>query len=339
MRRFVLSVAVLVAACGGKGTSSSSSPPPPAFSQGEAPRAAPPSHAVGGFSIQLPSITLQPGDELQPCFVFPLTVDGPSHLVGGGSLTVGKGMHHGNITTRPKTGDGIRSCDTEKDPNIIGGEGFDVLQGGSVLFGSSTQREGTEWQSFPDGHAFRIRDGFEIVARMHYLNTTTAPLTLAPVYAWYTVDESAVVHEIAPFIWTIRDFQIPPQATKTVTGTCRIPQGMHIVNVLPHMHKLGTALTAGFLGGALDGQEFLASKGYDPVNGVIRAYDPPIDLSQGDGVTFACTWNNTLDKTITEGIGDNEMCMLFGYAWPPTATYTAVTSEVGACVYTLPPQK
>ena len=28
----------------------------------------------------------------------------------------------------------------------------------------------------------------------------------------------------------------------------------------------------------------------------------------------------TLDKTITEGIGDNEMCMLFGYAWPPTAT-------------------
>lgn len=334
----VVSLAVVLASCGGKGSGSTSAPAPlPSFSHGTPPQNAKPSNTVGGFSITLPSITLQPSDEQQPCWVFPLNLDGPSHIVGGASLTVGPGMHHGNITTRKKTGDGIRPCNDANDPALVGGEGFDVLNGGSVLFASSTQRTGVEWQSFPDGTGYRVKDGYEIVARMHYLNVSGGPLTVTPSYQWYTVDESTLVHELAPFVWTYHDFTIPPQSTKTVTGTCDFPAGMHIVSLLPHMHKLGTAFTAGFLGGQLDGQRFLDSKGYDPEKGVIEQYDPPIDLTQGDGATFACTWNNTLGKVITEGIGDNEMCILFGYAWPPETTYSAVTGDSGACVYAVPP--
>jgi len=323
---------IALAACGGPGASGPEATA--GFTVGKPPRQSAPSNSVGGFSIDLPSATLMSGEEVTPCFIFPLVVDGPSRLVGGASLTVAPGMHHGNITTRPKTGEGIRAC----PPDDAGapGEALDIAAGGAVLFASSTQISGTEWQSFPEGMAYRVRDGFEIVARMHYLNVTQAPLTIAPSYRWYTIDEGSLTQELGPFAWVDNDIHIPPLSTWTAGGSCEFPAGMHLVNVLPHMHKLGVAFDAAFVGGKLDGQKFLDSPGYDPDRGVLLQYDPAIDLSQGTGASFSCTWKNTLDQEIVEGIGDNEMCILFGYAYPPQSAFSALASGAG-CVYLAPP--
>jgi hypothetical protein len=61
---------------------------------------------------------------------------------------------------------------------------------------------------------------------------------------------------------------------------------MHVVTVLPHMHRLGIEFDAGVTGGALDGQ--------------------------------------------------NEMCMLFGYAYPRSYAYSAAATS-GSCVLVSPP--
>lgn len=147
----LLSLAALLGCDGGE--PAPTEPPGPVIPVGKAPRKSPPMNPVGGFSIQLPKVTLKPGDERSPCFIFPLDLKGPSHFVGGASLTVGAGMHHGNITSRPKTGEGIRPC--PKDEGGLAGEAVDIAKGGAVLFGSSTQISGTEWQSFPEGMAYR----------------------------------------------------------------------------------------------------------------------------------------------------------------------------------------
>lgn len=302
---------------------------------GHPPSQRPPASVVGGFKIEVPPVTLAPGEELQPCFIFPLDLRGPSRLVGGGSLTVGAGMHHGNVNTRKKTGEGVRPCPADGQ----GGEGFvgfDILDGGAVLFGSSTQVSGTEWQSFPDGMGYRVRDGYEIIARMHYLNTSAASVTVAPVYEWFTIDEASLTQELGAFLWQYTTIEIPPDSQRTATGACSFPQPMHLVTVLPHMHKLGTAFTGSYLGGPRDGQLFLDSRGYDPQSGVMVQYEDPVDLSQGDGASFACTWKNTLDKTITEGVGDNEMCILFGYAYPPANAFSANATDT-SCIYLAPP--
>jgi hypothetical protein len=337
-------VALLAACSGGNETGgggaggeagSGGSTAEPGVPVGHAPRATPPAHIVGGFGITVPAVTLMPGEEQEPCYIFPLEVSGSSRIVGGGKLTVGAGMHHGNITTRPKTGEGVRPCPA--DSSGLAGEADDILKGGAVLFGSSTQVVGSEWQSFPEGMGYRLRDGFEIVARMHYLNVSGEPITVTPSYEWYTVDEASITQELGPFAWTLHGFSIPPQSEATVQASCDFPEPMHVISVLPHVHRLGRRFTAGFLGGAHDGQLFLDSPGYDPATGVIVAYDAPgVDLSQGDGVTFGCTWKNTLDKTVVEGIGDNEMCILFGYAWPPEDAFSTTATE-GGCVYVAPP--
>lgn len=305
------------------------------FTNGAAPPKQPPAHVAGGFSIDLPPAILLPGEEQTPCYIFPIELEGPSHFVGGGSLLPGPGMHHGNITTRPKTGEGIRPC--PDDEGGLQGEAADVVKGGTVLFGSSTQIQEEEWLTFPEGMAFRIKDDFEIVARTHYLNTTQAPITVTPVYRWYTIEEASLTQEVGPFIWIRSAFEIPPLSEHTASANCQIPEPMHVSMLLPHMHRLGRSMNAWFLGGSRDGQLFLESRGYDPENGVIRQYDPAVDLSQGDGVGFSCSWSNSLNKTIVEGIGDNEMCMAFGYAWPPEHAFSVKATGEDACVYLAPP--
>ncbi len=335
MRSALLLVMVL-----GCGTSNGADPATtdagvvPSIPVGQPPRKAKPPNVVGGFSMALPKVTLQPGEEKSYCFAAPITMTGSSYMVGGAVLRVGKGMHHGNVTTRPqrttKPGGGVVGCGPST-AGAIGGEGQDVIDGGSVLFGSTTQVAGEEWQSFPEGMAFRVKPAFEIAARMHYLNATKEPIDIAPVYEWFTVDEAKVKTELAPFFWVNKNINIPPHTKQTIKASCALPTPMKIVTLMPHMHKLATGFTAGYLGGPLDGKNFLESKGYDPDRGLIMQWDPGVDTAQGEGVTFSCSWENTFDKTIVEGIGDNEMCMAFGYGYPAGKVYTLLGAENGVC--------
>lgn len=305
----------------------------------------PPAHPVGGFSIDLgdPSIQgteLAPGAELFPCVVFPLDISGPSNLVGGGMLTTSPGLHHGNITTRPSDGiAGIHACANQSwTADNTGQEAIDVLNGGAVLFGSTTQIEVNEWQSFPCGMGYAVKPGYQIVANMHYLNPTSETLTPKPKYQWYTIDPKTLTQQLYPFAWELSTFSIPPYTQQTFTGACALSSPMHVVNVLPHMHQLGVGLNLSYLGGSLDGQPFLTSKGYDPDSTLQVQYTPAVDLGQGTGFSMSCTWNNTTDQTIVEGTGINEMCIIFGYGWPEDAAYSSVFSAGGtsSCFSTVP---
>jgi hypothetical protein len=317
MKRVVLAFALV--ACSNGSSLPKGAPPP----------RQPPANAAGEFTTVLPSVTLMPGEESLPCWVMPLDVSGPSRVVGGATLSVGPGMHHGNVVARKAVGDSNRACnDGEMGDDK---QALDVANGGAVLFGSSTQITGDEWQSFPKGMGYRLGANLQIVARMHYLNATAQPVTVTPRYQWYTIDESTLTQEIAPYIWDNEDINVPAGGDQTLRGTCMFPDSMHIVTAMPHMHKLATAFRAGFVGGALDGQAFLDSPGFNPDKGLITQYDPQVDLGQGAGAWFECDWHNTLDQAVTFGIGNNEMCMMFGYAWPPAAAYTTQVKN-GKCI-------
>lgn len=332
MRRASWLVSSLVALLPGLACSSSgdSAPEPAGYLVTKHPDHAP-ANVVDEFSITVPSIHVMPGQELTPCVVFPLEIPAASNIIGGGKLETGPGMHHGNLTTRKKTGDGVRPCDKDDPSNQFGlGEVLDVIEdGGAVLFGSSTQFEGTEWMTFPDGMGFPVQPGYEIVARLHYLNVTGAPIDVAPKYTWYVIDKTKVTQELAPFAWANTQFKIPPRSHHEASGECDIPEPMHVVTALPHMHELGREFRATFVGGPHDGENWLQSKGYDPHNGVMVRYDPAVDLSLAERMRFTCVWDNHFPEEIVWGIGKNEMCVLFGYAYPPENAYTISASRTG----------
>ncbi len=186
---------------------------------------------------------------------------------------------------------------------------------------------------------FAIQDGQQIVAHMHYLNPTSQTLTPAPKYQWYTIDPSTLTQQLYPFAWELKNFSVPPNTNQKFSAQCALSQPMHIVNVLPHMHQLGVGLDLAYLGGPKDGQDFLTSPGYAPDATLQMQYTPAVDLSQGTGFSMSCAWNNTTTQTIIEGTGINEMCMVFGYGWPKSGTYSAVFSAGGttSCIPTISP--
>ncbi|MGE0321191.1 MAG: hypothetical protein AB7K71_10125 [Polyangiaceae bacterium] len=305
-----------------------------AGSGGSAGRELPPPGASLAFSIELPEVTLEPGDEVSPCYIFPLDLPADHVFINAARVITSEGMHHGNVTTRKATGTGIRECGPDEG-GIAGGEATDVLSGGAVLFGSSTQLVGEEWHAFPQGMAYRVKQGYEIVARMHYLNVSPKVVKVAPSYEWYAIECSQLTEELAPFAWAFGGFHIPPRTEHTVSSECWLTQQMKVIDAMPHMHALGTRFFASFVGGARDGEYWLDDQGFDEASDIYQ-YTPAVDIGQGDGVTFGCTWNNTFDKEIVEGIGDNEMCILFGYGYPATQTYSIYATE-NSCLPVLPP--
>ena len=117
---------------------------------------------------------------------------------------------------------------------------------------------------------------------------------------------------------------------------------MHMVQILPHMHALGVALpelpgrAAGWAGDpGPDKLRRARRDGYPPVSARRRA-EPG---RQGNGIRFACNWENPFDKVIEFGVGDNEMCIAFGYAYPPQNAASAGASEDVDCLPILPPQR
>ena len=128
----------------------------------------------GGFAIELPAVTFAPGEEREVCFAVPLPLQGPSRLVNSGVVTTGPGLHHGNITTRTRTGDGVRTCDSGSQTELA----LEIAAGGSVLFASSTRCR-QRVADFSAGICLPVGEDQEIVARMHYLNASSRPLVIA----------------------------------------------------------------------------------------------------------------------------------------------------------------
>src|SRR5262245_8834483 len=84
-RHLLFALAVASAACALSGCAEETGVNP-AFAEATPPPQEIPRHTVGGFSVEMPAITLMPGEERTPCYLLPLEIEGPSRFVGGGRL-------------------------------------------------------------------------------------------------------------------------------------------------------------------------------------------------------------------------------------------------------------
>jgi hypothetical protein len=114
-----------------------------------------------------------------------------------------------------------------------------------------------------------------------------------------------------------------PNAQQSVTGQC-VPQtnqgDIHIVNVWPHMHKLGIhqQIIINRSGGTT---EMLHDAPFD-FNSQI-SYPVDVVIHPGDTLTTTCTYDNTTSAKVPFGENtQDEMCYGFLTAWPVGALTT-----------------
>lgn len=266
-----------------------------------------------GFRLVATPRTLAPGDEISTCISWPFPAI-KNTLVYAARVYATPGLHHSNVISKPVDEDfgpnPYPKCHPGADdpfsdvPAVIP----------DVLFASSTQVTGREELVFPPGLAFRIDPTREVSTNYHLLNVTAEEQTIEVVYDFFTMPDDKLVNEVAPFAMQVNDFLVPPQATQDVGTTCKV-YGGNVVSIMPHFHQFSERFTTEILRSGGDVEMVYEDQGFDIESDIIT-YDPPLQLGEDDSFRFGCRISNTTDHDITFGLGENEMCVLFGYLYP-----------------------
>jgi hypothetical protein len=266
-----------------------------------------------GFRIIAPPREMQPGEEVDFCLSWPYPAF-TNKIVYAARLYTTPGLHHSNLIAKPvnpKYGPNpYPSCNPgAADPFGDIGNGVP-----DVLFANSTQVSGEETLAFPPGMGFRVDTSREIATDIHLLNTTSAPQRVEVAYDFFTMPETKLENEVAPFTLQVDDFLIPPHAQGEVGAECTA-YGGNVVEMLPHTHKLRKTFSVDFLDEQGKASNVLSFGAFDSAS-EIRIFDPPLSLDAASKVRFSCTFDNSTDHDVVYGLGENEMCILFGYLYP-----------------------
>jgi hypothetical protein len=278
-----------------------------------------------GFRIVAAPRTLAPGEEDEICLAWPFP-HFQNHVVYAGRLYTTKGLHHSHLIAKP--------VDPAVGPNPYpachpgASDPFSKLPAviPDVLFANSTQVTGEETLAFPPGKGFVVDPSREILTNIHFLNTTPDPLMVEVAYDFFTMPPADLTDEVAPFVLQVDDFDIPAHSAGVVGSTCPVFGGS-VVEMMPHTHKLATQVTADLLSVAGD-QRIIDNGAFDAASH-IQMYDPPLDLTEVDDMKFECDFDNTTGQDIHYGIGQNEMCVFFGYVYPVKYQFVAHSTFQG----------
>ena len=272
------------------------------------------------------SVTLEPGEEHSGwCQSFAL--NNPEPLwVNAVELDTDGGYHHSNWFFVPQ-GKVDYPSGLWKGCYNKGFHELDAATSGGVLFAQSTQVN-RETQKFPDGVAVRIPPYSIVIGATHVLNFHAEPMTTGLRMTIHTIDEAEVVAKLAPFRLSYLDLNLPAGRKVDVTGTCKVAPTYEAVGmaefepnlywVLPHYHGLGSGFRLELTGGERDGEEVFNLGGFQP-EPFGKIFEQPLSLAGATGFRFTCSYNNTFDKQIKWGIGDNEMCVMLGFWESPLA--------------------
>lgn len=271
---------------------------------------------------------VEPGTEVtDQCVSATLNNDEPIY-VNQVELTTEAGFHHSNWFWVPEHQfagpDGTWKCSDRAYSEAAAG------LFGAVVFAQSTQAL-HEIQAFPAGAAIKIPPHSKLVAGTHLLNASddvvspTLRLTITPIPA------TQVTIDLHGFAFQNMTIQIPPKATSRFTIECDLTKGLgldgtpyerpapdfKIYHVLAHYHELGSGLTFEALRDSDGGAEMVFETATRIGDGLAAVLDPPFDLTGHAKIRFACQYENPRDVSVGWGVGDQEMCIAFGFSDSP----------------------
>lgn len=266
------------------------------------------------------SVTLEPSAEVVPCVQWTLGNEEPIYVQSVKLSNLGF-FHHSNWFVVPEDvypgEDGYFDCEDREFSEVI------AAVEGTVLFAQSTQSYEEE-QRTRDGAVIKIPPHSKVVGGTHMLNVTPGEVETDLWMTFELVHPRLVDVLLTAFRLSYLDLEIPAESLSSFKGRCtdmaeayesraRVPFDVKLHYALPHFHYLGNRFHAEVTGGPDDGKEILSTVGFNgEANG--KMFDPPLDLSGADGITFECGYDNWTDAEVGWGIGDQEMCVMLGLA-------------------------
>lgn len=325
--RPILFLAMTVVACGGESSTPSDAAggadagPPDAGACTEEPCLAPPAM---GFQIRSVGTTIQPGEDVEYCevLVLPGTPD-DTYYVHGFDVAMTGGSHHlivsaivpGSATDMNTTvGDRVECVGAQ---NLGDGDDFEPVTG---------SQHPTNSERYPSGVGRIYHGGQKVVFDYHYFNTTDGPLSARAAVNFLTTDPANITNLARTFGFFHLGISTPPGQQAAFEGECTFNQDVVMYKLTRHTHQWGRDFNVWYAGGPNDGQLIFTSPDYETDTDFI--FDTPVTIPTGQGFRFECNYDNTTDQTLVFGTeATDEMCILFGTWYTPTAGGTAMDQD------------
>ena len=308
----------------------------------EAPAPPPPGQ---GYQLHLPPFKIEAGKELEVFYATQITDENGNTpksdiFVNGFDIYYPTGSHHfilyrvtrvglwkGILERNVVPGIGVNPEDTFRvvSPDDMEGGHLALLDRLPII---GSQRADTAIR-FPEGVALRIAGDTVFDMNSHYVNLLgTEPIIGETYINLWTLPPKKVKYEAKGLAASNRDINVPPGTTRTVEGQWLVSdaikllrlQGyrdvteLNVFQVTSHMHRHGELFEVFHI----STDELLhKSVAYD--NAPLDQFNPPLKLTVGDGLRFACTHSNfDTDKTIRYGVtSEDEMAIMFGFYYIP----------------------
>jgi len=167
----------------------------------------------------------------------------------------------------------------------------------------------------PDGLAFRIPAGTQLMMQTHWINATQQPVDGQAV-AYITTrptDPSRQVLDLFNVVKT--DFSLPAGKMTTASTTCNVKQKMQLFTLTGHEHEFGSHVDIQLSDGTSTNTQMLWSYDWQPSYQSAPPYkiygvQQPLVLMPGQELQVTCTWNNNTGNDLAF---PREMCVGSGF--------------------------
>jgi hypothetical protein len=174
---------------------------------------------------------------------------------------------------------------------------------------------------FPSGIALPLRSGGAYVIQTHMLNAMDHALSIQAGYDLTLTAAGESFTSAGIYVTGVTRFQIPAAtmgySVETLCPANKLPAGASLINVFPHMHKLGTNFFIERIAGAT--KQTLLENPWNFDNQIVVPIQPAVALGTADILHIRCTYDNpgTMPVSFGESTTD-EMCFAVFYYEPAT---------------------
>jgi hypothetical protein len=257
-------------------------------------------------SLQMPQVTLAPGQETTQCVVLEMPNATPQMLRRIHSA-ISHGSHHLIAYRVP--------ADTPLHPVPAPCEAFEDITSGvsPVIIAESADSEVV----YPDGVGLAFAAHQRIKLEEHFLNPGDAAIG-ASGKVDFTLEDAGPSMELANLLfWGPQHFAIDPHKTGSADFAHPVNAGVKVFGLTTHEHKHGTLATVE-LATSETGPGTELYRNTDWEHPPLKAFDPPLTFDGTQSLRLHCEWLNTSDQVVPFGLSAaiNEMCFFWAYYYP-----------------------
>jgi hypothetical protein len=190
------------------------------------------------------------------------------------------------------------------------------------LAGAGGGDAGGSQDYIPDGVAYRVEAGQQLMVQTHWINTTSEPIDGQAAYVLSVQPPSEGVELAQLFTWTSTQIDVPANSTGHAHTVCTVQADMAFYRLGGHAHEHGTHVTMQWIPAGSPPDVF-----YDEAWQPYYTFDPPrLDFSRdeamqvhaGDSLSIDCDYTNDTSDDIQF---PREMCTGFGFFFPGTSQF------------------